>query len=98
MNNITELPKRMSYLEAYDLLMTCHRLVLDDRAFGDQEIHWEDDNGNEIAGAYKSFKIADIWFSDGTLLENCGYDEIYRLIKCGARHTISRNDSMGDYE
>lgn len=54
----------ITYSEAIKILELCVQTVLWDRAFGDKEYIWFDNNDKQIAVAYQADKFTDICFMD----------------------------------
>jgi len=55
---------KITYSEAYKMLNLCIQTVLWDRAFGDKEYRWFDQNDKQVAEAYQGSKLIDIYFMD----------------------------------
>ena len=54
----------ITYSEAIKILELCVQTVLWDRAFGDKEYRWFDNNDKQVAEAYQGSKLIDIYFMD----------------------------------
>jgi hypothetical protein len=54
----------ITYSEAIKILELCVQTVLCDRAFGDKEYIWFDQNDKQVAVAYQADKFIDICFMD----------------------------------
>jgi len=54
----------ITYSEAIKILELCVQTVLWDRAFGDKEYRWFDQNDKQVAEAYQGSKLIDIYFMD----------------------------------
>ena len=54
----------ITYSEAIKILELCVQTVLWDRAFGDKEYIWFDNNDKQIAVAYQADRFIDICFMD----------------------------------
>ena len=54
----------ITYSEAIKILELCVQTVLWDRAFGDNEYRWFDNNDKQVAEAYQGSKLIDIYFMD----------------------------------
>jgi hypothetical protein len=83
----------MDFNAASDILSKATRNESRDNSFGDVEISWIDDKGNEVAFGYFSGSVAEVGIhEDRTKFEN---DKARHLRKLGHEGIISRNDETG---
>ena len=96
MDNVIDLPIKISFEEAKLILNKLHKYVSEDWAFGDAESYWADENGNEVAGSYTSGRKMSVWFTDNRLI-NCTDTQMRELNDCYGAITRGRNDSLDQY-
>jgi hypothetical protein len=95
--NQSNLPVKISFEEARQILGKLHKFCCEDRAFGDAESYWADKDGNEVAGSYcTSYTKPSVWFMDDRVIE-CTDDQMIELNNSYLKITRSRNDSLDEY-
>lgn len=85
----------VSFEEAVVLLTDCKRSELRDHAFGDREIYFVDQAGNDVAEGYAGSGGYSINFNAGAYFDG---DQARQLIALGHEGNIERNDSTGPDE
>ena len=83
----------ITYSEAIKILELCVQTVLWDRAFGDKEYRWFDNNDKQIAEAYQGSKLIDIYFMDYQIDRIMSEDDKRILLKQSQITNIVFNDS-----
>lgn len=94
MDNIIDLPIKVTFNEAKQILSKLKKLICEDYAFGDAEMAWVDEDGNYIASGYSSYNNVSVWFDGNRQLEPCTDQQLYELSNCYLTITRSRNDSL----
>ena len=84
---------KITYSEAYKMLNLCIQTVLWDRAFGDKEYRWFDNNDKQVAEAYQGSKLIDIYFMDYEIDYPMSEEDKRILLKQSQITNIVFNDS-----
>jgi hypothetical protein len=86
--------------DALALLNLCTRSELRDHAFGDREVAWTDDDGNEVgfycnSGKSPHMVYVDTFDSEGNTVESAEFPATSQVMSAGNSVIIERNDSTG---
>ena len=84
----------ITFEEAKELLNNSYTCHVRDHAFGDSELYWEDEEGNDVASGYSGANTTEVYIKE-TRFEG---KEAEALENLGKFRSVSRNDSTGPDE